>query len=149
MYDWRKMDDKMREETLAFRKVSHLPLHSPPHYEQTGWNRYHLTAACFEHKPVIGIDPDRMSTFSEALKGLFGEDDNDLFAWCVLPNHWHALIGTDDLKGVIAKVSHLHGRCSFKWNGEDNLRGRKCWCCCADRRIRSDRHFYVARNYIH
>ena len=149
MYDWRKMDDKMRQETLAFRKVHHFPLHSPPHCEQPDWNRYHLTAACYEHKPVIGVDPHRMSAFCEELKSLLGEGDCDLFAWCVLPNHWHALIGTDNLKEVIARISHLHGCCSFKWNGEDCRRGRKCWCCCADRRIRSDRHFYVTRNYIH
>jgi putative transposase len=79
----------------------------------------------------------------------FSGNDRMLHAWCVLPNHWHALVRTDDLKLLLKEIGQLHGRASFQWNQEDDARGRKCWHRCADRRIRTDRHYYVAGNYIH
>jgi len=59
------------------------------------------------------------------------------------------LVGADDLKAVLKRIGRLHGRSSFEWNGEDNTRGRQCWHCCSDRRIRSENHFCATRNYIH
>ena len=29
-----------------------------------------------------------------------------LYAWCVLPNHWHALVSTDDLKLLVKNNIH-------------------------------------------
>ena len=150
MYAWRKMSEDERKRELVFRKEAHYPLHSPPRLNEAGWNRYHLSAANYEHTPIIGHTPVRMREFSEDLCCSLTEKSGViLFAWCVLPNHWHALIGCDELDTVLRCIGHLHGRNSHMWNGEDEDRGRKCWCCCADRRIRSDRHFYATRNYIH
>ena len=150
MYKWRKMSDEERKEELAFRKDSAYPPHSPPHSKEEGWNRYHLTAAIFEHESVIGKSDERMSAFSSELCAALSVDGNTaIYAWCVLPNHWHALVGCGELKDLMEHVRLLHGRSSHLWNGEDDARGRKCWHCTADRRIRSDRHFYAVRNYIH
>jgi putative transposase len=149
MYEWRDMTGEKRREVLKLRRQCRVPLHSPPHYSVEGWNRYHLSAANYEHVPIIGKTPERMASFSAALGDLFCEQNNALFAWCVLPNHWHAIIGTTDLKAVLKRVARLHGKSSFEWNGEDHARGRQCWHCCADRRIRSEEHFQAARNYVH
>jgi REP element-mobilizing transposase RayT len=34
------------------------------------------------------------------------------FAWCVLPNHDHALVQTADIKLLIYQLGRLHGRTS-------------------------------------
>jgi len=149
MYEWRKMTEAQRLEVLKLRHQCRAPLHSPPHYGADGWNRYHLSAANYGHVPIIGKNPEPMAAFSAALCDALCEDECDLLAWCVLPNHWHALVGTEKLEAVLAGVSRLHGRSSFEWNGEDDARGRQCWHCCADRRIRSESHFHAARNYIY
>jgi len=90
-----------------------------------------------------------MEKFEAELLQILSAENCSLYAWCVLPNHWHGLVRTANLKGVISKIGQLHGKTSFLWNGEDFKRGRKCWYRCMDRRMRSDRHCYVARNYIH
>ena len=149
MYNWRKMTGKRRAEILQLRNQCGWPSHSPPHFGSDGWTHYHLSAANYEHVPVIGKTPERMACFSSMLGNVFAAAGGELFAWCVLPNHWHALIGTDDLKAVLKQIGRLHGKCSFEWNGEESARGRQCWHCCSDRRIRSENHFYAARNYIH
>ena len=46
-------------------------------------------------------------------------------------------------------LGKLHGRTSFKWNGEDDSRGRQVWHNCLDRGIKSHRHFWATVNYIH
>ena len=148
MYEWRKMTDNQRREILLERKSSGRPLHRPPHYDYDDRTRFHLSAACFEHKPFVGESIERLSSFSNELVDFFCENGVSVFAWCVLPNHWHALIETDDLRSLINQVSMFHGRLSFNWNSQDKMRGRKCWHGCADRRIRSDSHFFAVRNYI-
>ena len=149
MYTWRKLSLEQREELLQYRIDRQMPLHSPPHYEAPGRQTYHLTAANFNHGTIVGAAPERMRDFAESLIGELSQPDMELFAWCLLPNHWHALVGLHELKPLLERIRKLHGRFSFRWNGEDDARGRQCWHGCADRRIRSQRHFYAARNYIH
>ena len=66
MYRWRSMTDEQRQQALAQRRLHAHPWHSPPHLvgETT---LYLMTAACFEHKPVIGASPERMAAFEQAL----------------------------------------------------------------------------------
>lgn len=70
-------------------------------------------------------------------------------AWCVLPNHYHALVETENLRGLLGELGRFHGRTAFEWNGEEMLRGRQVFCRAADRMIRSERHFWATMNYIH
>ncbi len=149
MYEWRKLTTKQRDKLLTSRQKNQRPWHSPPHFEPDAPQCFHLSAACYEHSPIIGTTPSRMEAFEAELIKLFSESGRTLHAWCILPNHWHALIQTEMLKETIAKIGRLHGRTSFKWNNEDEARGRKCWHGCADRRIRSDAHRFAVQNYIH
>ncbi|RPJ60683.1 MAG: hypothetical protein EHM23_09515 [Acidobacteria bacterium] len=70
-------------------------------------------------------------------------------AWCVLPNHYHALIETLALDSLVLHLGRLHGRNSYLWTGEDQRRGRQCFHRAADRAIRSEGHFYATLNYVH
>src|SRR5262245_12281069 len=95
MYRWRHMTPEEREEALRFRQHERLPWHGPPHYENAD-GLYLLTAACFEHAPVIGVSAARMTEFEAELLGTVGAHASRIFAWVVLPNHYHVLARVPD-----------------------------------------------------
>lgn len=148
MYLWRKLTEQQRSELLEFRRFNGRPWHSPPHRVcQNG--RYLLTAACYEHRHFIGETPKRLADFSSRLLKTLETDSEEIYAWCVLPNHYHALILTRKLPMLLREIGRLHGRTAFDWNGEDNERGRKVWFNCAETGMKSDRHFWGSLNYVH
>jgi putative transposase len=147
-YLWRKLTPKQHPELMAWRKRQNLPWHRSPH-RASEHTRYHVTAACFEHRHCIGHDGERMRAFCDVLLCAFATHGALIHAWCVLPNHYHALIQTPDLLSVLTELGRMHGRLSFAWNGEEGTRGRQVWCGAADRYMRSDAHFRATQNYIH
>ena len=147
-YLWRQLNAKQRENLMIWRKRQNLPWHRPPH-RASEKTRYHVTAACFDHRHFIGHNPERMQSFCETLLAVFDRQGAHIHAWCVLPNHYHALIETTDILGVLAELGRMHGRLSFVWNGEENARGRQVWCGAAERFMRNDAHFWATMNYVH
>jgi putative transposase len=108
-----------------------------------------LTAACYEHHSIVGANPERLAEFSARLLEVLELHTEKLYAWCVLPNHYHALILTRQLPELLKSIGLMHGRTSFDWNGEDGKRGRKVWYNCVETAIKSDRHFWATLNYVH
>ena len=148
MYNWRKLTKESQEELLELRKIQHNPWHSPPHKSGSG-TRYHITGACFEHQPIIGLSPERMREFENSLISTISEDCDKIHAWVVLPNHYHILLRTNNILQILKQLGKTHGRTSFQWNGEENRRGRQVWCNALETAIKSDNHFCSTRNYIH
>jgi len=148
-YLWRKLTTDQRAELLEWRKSRESPWHSLPHFTSEGHHRYHITAACFDHQPIIGKNPSRMESFSQNLLAELHREGLQIFTWCVLPNHYHLLLATDDLPCLIRLLGRLHGRSSRAWNSEETTPGRKVFFRSADRKIRSDAHFWATMNYIH
>jgi putative transposase len=148
MYRWRKMTPSQREAALKQRRESHRPLHSPPHYDNFETSYFMITAACFEHRPVIGNTPERMTDFESSLLAVLHASCRTVFAWTVLPNHYHVLVDIESVKGLLAEIGKLHGRSSFDWNGEDNQRGRQVWCNAAETEMKSEGHYYATLNYV-
>lgn len=148
-YTWRKLTSHEREEVLAHRKTLGRPWHAPPHPKIAGSATFHLTAACFEHRPLIGFSLARMDEFSEALLEALAQSCSNVFSWCVLPNHYHALVEPAELRTAIQSLGRLHGRSAHRWNGEDAARGRQVFFRTTDRAMRSDGHFWASLNYIH
>ena len=149
MYNWRKMSAAVREEILRKRKAQQLPWHSPPHLDLVGVHQYLVSATCYEHAPIIGKNPDRMTECESELLKMFNEFCISTYAWCILPNHYHALVKTDRIEELRKELGLFNGRSSYRWNGEDNARGRKVWFNCFERKIKSERHFWATMNYIH
>ncbi len=148
MYEWRKMTIEQRHNALQLRKQKHHPWHSPPH--RVGeTNYYHISAACYEHKPIIGNTPERMAKFNEHILSAMKELDVIVYTWCILPNHYHLLLKSDDILYLLKELGKFHGRTSYSWNGEEKKRGRQVWHSAADRYIRNERHFWATINYIH
>jgi putative transposase len=149
MYEWRKMTPDQRAEVLAERKKRRLPWHSPPHWEYAGPVTFLVTATCYDHAPIIGTTPERMAECETSLLTACAEAQATLYAWCILPNHYHILLQTEDMAQVRKALGLFHGRSSFSWNGQDASRGRKVWNNCFDRAMKSKRHFWASLNYVH
>jgi putative transposase len=146
MYEWRKMSKTERLAVLTERKVRRLPWHAPPHFKYAGEQRFIISAACFEHNPMIGVSTSRMGECESALIRICQELNARLF---VLPNHYHLLIKTDSVDDFLAGIGKFHRSSAYRWNGEDRSRGRKVWFRAVERSMRSVRHYYASLNYIH
>jgi putative transposase len=147
-YRWRLLTDDQKADLLAWRKVQHYPWHSPKH--RVGYTlEYHLTAACYEHRPHIGYSLERMQRFCETLLETLRQGESEVHAWCVLPNHYHALVFSPNILFTLAALGQMHGRSSHNWNMEEELRGRKVWYRCVERNMRNERHRWATVNYIH
>jgi len=148
MYRWRRLSEKERLSVLEWRVLRGHPTHSP-HHVDSGKRHYHLTAACFEHQAIIGTTVERMNHFAQAWLDILQGHSLEVNAWALLPNHYHALVMTEDVIVLLKELGRLHGRTSFTWNGEDETRGRQVWCKAAETVMKSQGHYHATVNYIH
>ena len=130
---------------LKLRIGLERPWHSPPTVFHEG--RFHVAAACLDHRPHIGVNLKRIESFSELLLSVLKKSGTPFFAWCVLPNHYHLLIETRNLSALKWQLGRLHGRTAKLWNLEDDTPRRTVWHRCSDRAMRNERHFWVTMNY--
>src|SRR5262249_942473 len=136
MYVWRRLTPAQREAVMEERKQYPRPWHGPPHHVAES-GLYLLSAACYEHRPVIGFSPQRMAAFEAELLETVHEHCEAVFAWVVLPNHYHLLAQAPDIEGLLSALGRLHGRTSFRWNGEEICRGRQVWHRAAETEMKS------------
>ena len=148
-YLWRQLNEKQRAELLLWRRARGYPWHSPTHRPNFGHLRFLISASCFEHRHYIAHTPERMDNFASDLVAVFAAHAEQMFAWCVLPNHYHVLVETPDVKGLLRELGLLHGRTAHAWNGEEQARGRKVFFRAVERAMRSDRHYWATLNYVH
>ncbi len=73
---------------------------------------------------------------------------NQVFAWVVLPNHYHFLAQVNELKPLFLELGKLHGLKSFEWNSEESKRGRQVWCKAAETAMKSEGHFFASLNCV-
>jgi putative transposase len=148
-YLWRKLTDQQRADLLKWPKDRRRPWHWPHHRPDFGREHFHVTAACYEHAPIIGTCADRMDSFSSALSTTIEKAGGAVFAWAVLPNHYHLLLQTQNILKLLFEIGRLHGRTAHAWNLEDNAPKRKVFHGAAERSMRSERHYWATVNYVH
>src|ERR1043166_1490100 len=148
MYYWRQLAETQRTEAMEYRRIQRCPKHSPPHFDFADERRYIITAACYEHKPILAKSHTRLTDCETGILAACEKYCTDIYAWCILLNHYHVLIKTDSIKLLRKELGLFHGRSSHQWNGEDDTRGRQVWHNCFERAIRSERHFYASLNYV-
>lgn len=90
-----------------------------------------------------------MDAFASDLLAVFAAHASQSFAWCVLPNHYHALEQAPYILGLLSQLGLLHGRTSHARNGEENSRGRTVFFRAVERAMRSERHYWATLNYVH
>lgn len=149
MYYWRKLTERQRDDVLQYRKHQKLPWHRPPHFDFDGSFTFIVTAACLDHKPIIGKSVNRIGEFETSLLGACRTASEKIFGWCILPNHYHILLRTGRIKELRKAIGQLHGRTSRQWNQEDTSVGRKVWYNYFDREMKSNRHYWASLNYVH
>jgi putative transposase len=149
MYLWRRLSDEARMEIMRARIHRGGTWRRPPVWKNNCRARYLLTAACYEHAEIIGQSIERMSMFEDALLSALSETCEYIIAHSILPNHYHALVISDDIAGVRSGLGRLHGRCSRMWNLQDDSTGRKVFHGSAETLQKSDRHFRASMNYVH
>ena len=149
MYDYRNMTPEQKAEAVEYRRLHEHPLHSPPHLQFHGQRQFFITGTCYEHQHHIGLNHERLTTFEADLLAACEKFAVSTYAWCVLMNHYHVLLRTDNIEALRHQLGLLHGRSSYNWNGEETKRGRQVWFNCFDRVIKSHRHFWASVNYIH
>jgi putative transposase len=147
MYKYRGLNAEQREELVRQRLAQGFPLHAPPHplREQI---YYLLTATCYEHKCYMEIEFRRQQVLN-LLFEKFANDDVEIHAWVILPNHYHLLVKVKKFEVLSDCFRSIHGSISRQWNLEEGTTGRKVWYRFCDRAIRSERHYYTTLNYIH
>lgn len=148
MYRWRKWTPEQQKEALRARHLTNRPRHSPTHFD-SGRQWYLISAACYEHAAHIGRSDSRMDDFSAALCECLKEYGLETGAWVLLPNHYHAVVLSERVLELLKALGRLHGKSSFLWNGEEQMRGRKVWCNAIERALLTDSHHYAALNYVH
>jgi putative transposase len=147
MYRFRRSTADERRDLLFERLEREFPPHSPPHLDVSE-RSFLISAACYEHKHLM-LEESRRGELLIELQQALGKAGAALEAWVVLPNHYHLLVKTENLKELGKALGLVHGRTSRRWNAEDGRPGRKCWYRFSDRAIRSDSHYFACLNYIH
>ncbi len=133
---------------MVYRRTQRFPKHSPPHFDFEGERQYIITAACYEHRPIIGTTTNRLTDCESKLLEACAKFSLAIYAWCILPNHYHVLLKTGEIKLLLKEIGLFHGRSSYLWNGEDASRGRQVWHNCFERVMKSNRHFFASVNYV-
>jgi putative transposase len=147
MYAYRNLTPAQQRGVVAERQRRGFPWHSPPHPEALGAYRL-VSAACYEHRHLLHT-PESLEWFERELLSTLAEAAQTCAGWCVLSNHYHALVQITDMHRFARALGRLHGRTSFQMNLEDGQRGRKVWYRCQERCMRSEAHYYVTLNYVH
>ncbi len=147
-YDYQRLTPQEREAVLLRRRERGYPLHAPPHPLRDA-GRYLITAANYRHAPIMAA-AERCTDFETGLLDAMTSIDAEVYAWVILTNHYHVLIGVEALDLVSGALKQLHGATSRTWNLEDGQTGkRQVWYRFSDRMIRNDAHFHIALNYVH
>jgi hypothetical protein len=94
MYEYRRLNREMQQRIVQQRRAVGLPLHELSHRVNEG-NLYLMTVANYEHRPILNTSARRDEFAAKLLERLQGLPDTELFAWCLLPNHYHLLTRVD------------------------------------------------------
>ncbi|MGA2621579.1 MAG: hypothetical protein ABSF26_28590 [Thermoguttaceae bacterium] len=146
MYDYRRMTPSERIAVVQSRRARDFPWHKPPHPNLLpGW--YFITAATFEHRmhfqkatELSGLELRLLEAMRQARLFCGG--------WVVMPNHYHLLVQTPSAATVGKTLGPVHGRSARYANRRDNMPGRQVWYKLADRKIRSESHYWTCLHYI-
>lgn len=123
MYEYRRLSRQAQTQLREERQQAGLPLHNLTHRVNES-NLYLLTEACFEHQSILDSDARRDEFAEKLLSRFHAIANNELFAWCLLPNHYH-LLGRVDLNAFASMIARLYNGTSTQWNREDGITGRK------------------------
>src|SRR5512140_1739164 len=104
-----------RKQVLSARKRVGSPWHCPPHNDADGEAQFLVSAACYEHVPIVGSSPPRLEECEQQVLDACRPHSTEIFAWCILPNHYHVLLQTAHIADLLAALGCFHGHSSHRW----------------------------------
>jgi len=117
MYRWRQWTPEQRSTILTERLQRKHPSHSPGHIVSNHTSIYLITAACFEHAPIIGRSDERLASFLSQLYEFMQGHCRTVFAWVVLPNHYHVLCDVVELNSIRCSRSLANYMVAHRFSG--------------------------------
>jgi len=124
-----------------------MDTHRPPHVHLDDM-RYFITGSTFGKKCLWNTKA-KLDRLAFLLREISGRYNIDLYAWVVLPNHYHLLLKTSYGKDLVKFFRKLHSDSANYLNRLENTPSRRVWYQYWDRCIRNERDFWVRFNYIH
>jgi putative transposase len=119
----------------------------PPHIYHDD-SCYFLTGSVVRGQKLFGTRVKR-DLLQDILKEAIRQYGIRLYAWVILPTHYHLLLKTSDAAPIWKFVKRFHGESAIKLNKLDEVTGRTVWYQYWDRFPRSDEEFWSYFNYIH
>jgi len=124
-----------------------MDIHRPPHVYLDDM-RYFITAGTFRKKCLWNTKA-KIQWLSSLLCEISGRYNINLYAWIILPNHYHLLLKTSRGEELVKFFRKLHSDSASYLNRLEDAHSRRVWYQYWDRCIRDDRDFWVRFNYIH
>jgi len=109
---------------------------------------YFVSARVYKGEMVLNTAEKRQLVL-EAIQTNIARFKGNLYAWTILPNHYHVLFKLPEGKELPKLMQTINGRCAFEINALDQRRGRKVFQNYWDYCIRDQKDFYTHFNYIH
>ena len=109
---------------------------------------YGITAAVYNKERIINTPPKRIKLI-KATREILTQFHYHLYAWVILPNHYHLLIKSNiglDLPVILNKI---HAQYALWLNKEDKTKGRKIFYQYWDQFFEGEHGFFRFMNYIH
>ncbi len=120
--------------------------HRPPHlYMDDAW--CFVTASTVDKAHILVTD-EHLNLWVDTFKELILQFEIKLFAWVVLPNHYHLLFMPNNVNELGTFMKCINGSTSRKINLLDNRQGRTVWYSYWDRCMRNEHDFWTCFNYI-
>src|SRR5436309_13007948 len=116
-YQYRTLSPEAQRAIVRRRHERGYPLHAPPHpFREAGSSL--ITAAHFEHKPVMEA-PERRDEFEARLLNGLRFINIEVSGWVILPNRYQVLVMTDSVDSISVFLKSLHGVTAREWNLAD------------------------------
>lgn len=121
--------------------------HRPPHIYLDN-NIYFVTAHTFYKKPFFNQDK-KLRSFASLLQENTKRYQIELYAWVLLPNHYHLLFKINRGGNLSKFIRKLHSDIAIYLNKIDTNPGRRVWYQYWDKCMRHEKDFWKHFNYIH
>ena len=109
---------------------------------------YFVTSSTFRKASFFDTD-SKKRLLKERMISAAERYEVRIFAWVILPNHYHILFQFKHKQNLPGFIGYNNGGSSFRLNSVENRRGRQIWWNYWDNCIRDKITFYKRFNYIH
>lgn len=109
---------------------------------------YFISTHIYDNQPILRL-ASRKAELKKKLDDEIAKKGSQIIAWVILDNHYHLLIKVKKGEYLQKIFGFTHGSTSYKWNREDNQKGRTVWKNYWDHCIRDERDYWKHFNYIY